>query len=129
MLSIRTSDSSKNTVVSCVQRNLNPYRGVRENPSGSLNRRIALMVAKPIHFLSIIAIVAVRFLTLSNRAVLSLIGVKPGEKGAVSTSIKEGGDQIEYEDQDPRIHHIWLEEMKKHNVEPKMQRYFPGPNS
>ena len=29
---------------------------------------------------------------------------KPGEKGAVSPSIKEGGDQIEYEDQDPRIH-------------------------
>ncbi|NNE38917.1 MAG: hypothetical protein HKN08_11475, partial [Gammaproteobacteria bacterium] len=53
----------------------------------------------------------------------SLIGLKPGEKGAVSTSIKEGGDQIEYEDQDPRIHEIWLEEMHKNDVVPKMDEF------
>jgi quercetin dioxygenase-like cupin family protein len=62
-------------------------------------------------------------LTLGQRR--SLLGVKPGEKGAVSTSIKEGGDQMEYEDQDPRIHRIWLEEMKKNNVTPKMEKYIP----
>ncbi|MFM1815114.1 MAG: hypothetical protein RLZ98_1809, partial [Pseudomonadota bacterium] len=56
----------------------------------------------------------------------SLLGLKPGEKGAVSTNIKEGGDQIEYEDQDKRIHVIWLEEMKKNGVEPKMDKIFPG---
>jgi quercetin dioxygenase-like cupin family protein len=56
----------------------------------------------------------------------SLLGVKPGEKGAVSTSIKEGGDQIEYEDQDPRIHRIWLDEMKKNGVEPRMDKFFPN---
>ena len=56
----------------------------------------------------------------------SLLGVKPGDKGAVSTSIKEGGDQIEYEDQDPRIHRIWLEEMTKKGVEPKMDKFFPN---
>jgi quercetin dioxygenase-like cupin family protein len=56
----------------------------------------------------------------------SLLGAKPGEKGAVSTSIKEGGDQIEYDDQDQRIHQIWLEEMKKHNVEPKMEKFIPN---
>ena len=39
--------------------------------------RIALNVARPIHFLSILADVAVRFLTLSNRAVLSLLGITP----------------------------------------------------
>ena len=55
----------------------------------------------------------------------SLLGIKPGEKGAVSTSIKEGGDQYEYEDQDARIHAIWLEEMKKNGVEPKMAKWFP----
>jgi quercetin dioxygenase-like cupin family protein len=60
-------------------------------------------------------------LTLTQRR--SLLGVKPGEKGAVSTSIREGGDQIEYEDQDPRIHRIWLEEMHKNNVEPKMEKF------
>ena len=58
----------------------------------------------------------------------SLWGLKPGEKGAVSTSIKEGGDQYEYEDQDPRIHKIWLDEMKKNGVEPKMQKWFPASN-
>lgn len=56
----------------------------------------------------------------------SLLGLKPGEKGAVSTSIREGGDQIEYEDQDKRIHEIWLEEMKKHGVEVKMKEIFSG---
>jgi mannose-6-phosphate isomerase-like protein (cupin superfamily) len=55
----------------------------------------------------------------------SLLGLKPGDKGAVSTNIKEGGDQIEYEDQDPRIHRVWLEEMKKHNVEPRMNAFIP----
>jgi quercetin dioxygenase-like cupin family protein len=60
-------------------------------------------------------------LTLTQRR--SLLGVKPGEKGAVSTSIKEGGDQVEYEDQDPRIHRIWLEEMKKHGIAPKMEQF------
>ena len=39
--------------------------------------KIALSVARPIHFLSIIADVAVRFLTFSNRTVLSLLGIKP----------------------------------------------------
>jgi hypothetical protein len=52
----------------------------------------------------------------------SLIGVN-GEKGAVSLSIKDGGDQIEYEDQDPRIHREWLEEMKKNGVTPKMDKF------
>ena len=57
----------------------------------------------------------------------SLIGMKPGEKGAVSTSIKEGGDQIEYEDQDPRIHRMWLAAMKKNGAPPKMEKWVPTP--
>ncbi len=56
----------------------------------------------------------------------SLLGVKPGDKGAVSTSLKEGGDQIEYEDQDPRIHQEWLAEMRRHGVTPKMDKYVPA---
>ena len=47
--------------------------------------RIALRVARPIHFLSIIAVVAVRFLTLSNRAILALIGIRPKEGQAFVT--------------------------------------------
>jgi quercetin dioxygenase-like cupin family protein len=38
--------------------------------------------------------------------------------GRGSISVKDGGDQIEYEDQDPRIHAIWTEEMRKRGVTP-----------
>jgi mannose-6-phosphate isomerase-like protein (cupin superfamily) len=34
---------------------------------------------------------------------------------------KDGGDQIEYEDQDPRIHALWLEEMRKHGIKPRFE--------
>jgi mannose-6-phosphate isomerase-like protein (cupin superfamily) len=61
-------------------------------------------------------------LTTMNRR--SLLGLKPGEKGAVSTSIKEGGDQIEYDDQDARIQQIWIEETKKTGVDQKMDKFF-----
>jgi hypothetical protein len=41
------------------------------------------------------------------------------DKG-VDTSLKDGGNQIEYEDQDPRIHRIYLDELTKNGVESKM---------
>ncbi len=43
--------------------------------------------------------------------------------GSVDTSVAEGGDQIEYEDQDPRIHGIWLQEIEKNGVESRMGEY------
>ena len=43
-----------------------------------------------------------------------------------SLSVKEGGDQVEYEDQDPRIHAIWLEEMHKRGLTPAMDKYIKG---
>jgi hypothetical protein len=46
-----------------------------------------------------------------------------GSQGAVARSIKQGGDQVEYEDQDPRIHEIWLEEMRKAGIEPQFEKY------
>jgi mannose-6-phosphate isomerase-like protein (cupin superfamily) len=55
----------------------------------------------------------------------ALLG-KDGQKQGVSLSLKEGGGQIEYEDQDPRIHRIWLEEMKKNNVTPGMEHLIPS---
>jgi quercetin dioxygenase-like cupin family protein len=63
-------------------------------------------------------------LTMTQRR--SLLGAKPGDKAAVSTSLKDGGDQIEYEDQDPRIHRLWLAEMQKNGVEQKMDKFFPA---
>lgn len=48
---------------------------------------------------------------------------KDGELNASALSLKQGGDQIEYEDQDPSIHAIWLEEMRKRGIEPQMDRW------
>jgi uncharacterized RmlC-like cupin family protein len=41
----------------------------------------------------------------------------------VDTSIKDGGNQIEYEDQDPRIHAIYLSELARTGVESKMGQF------
>jgi mannose-6-phosphate isomerase-like protein (cupin superfamily) len=59
-------------------------------------------------------------LTEANRLVNSSAD---GSKGSVSRSVKDGGGQIEYEDQDPRIHQLWLEEMKKNGVVPQFDKY------
>jgi hypothetical protein len=41
-------------------------------------------------------------------------------KPALSLSVREGGDQIEYQDQNPQIHRIWLDEMKKAGIAPRL---------
>jgi mannose-6-phosphate isomerase-like protein (cupin superfamily) len=48
-----------------------------------------------------------------------------GKSGRGQLSVKLGGDQIEYEDQDPRIHRIWLEEMRKHGITPRLEANVP----
>ena len=45
----------------------------------------------------------------------------------MSKSAKDGGDPIEYEDQDLRILRIWLEGMRKHGAPPKMEKFVPTP--
>jgi len=57
----------------------------------------------------------------------SATGLNPGDKGADWTSTKEGGDQIDYDDQDPRIHRLWLDELGKNKLESKMEKFFPSP--
>ncbi|HTI85337.1 MAG TPA: cupin domain-containing protein [Alphaproteobacteria bacterium] len=47
-----------------------------------------------------------------------------GAEIAVATSAKKGGDQIEYEDQDSRIHPMFIEEMRRNGATPKMDKYF-----
>ena len=44
-----------------------------------------------------------------------------GEPAAGKISVRDGGDQIEYEDQDPRIHAIWLEEMRQRGITPQLE--------
>ncbi len=43
--------------------------------------------------------------------------------GGVDTSVTEGGNQIEYEDQDPRIHDIWLKEIAARGIDSRMGKY------
>jgi hypothetical protein len=45
-------------------------------------------------------------------------------KKAPDASVQEGGAQINYEDQDPRIHAIWLRELAKSGVPSGMGKYF-----
>ena len=50
---------------------------------------------------------------------------RAGSEGQrTDVSIKEGGRQIEYEDQDPRIHRIYLEELQRTGVESRMGKFF-----
>ena len=39
-------------------------------------------------------------------------------------SIKDGGAQIEYADQDPRIHALWLAELHRTGVNSQMGAFF-----
>jgi hypothetical protein len=41
-------------------------------------------------------------------------------EGGGSISVQQGGRQIEYEDQDPRLHRKWLEAIAKTGVQSKM---------
>jgi hypothetical protein len=45
---------------------------------------------------------------------------KKSAEGGGSLSIQKGGRQIEYEDQDPRIHRKWLEAIRRNGVESQM---------
>jgi len=56
-------------------------------------------------------------ITAQNQRIL--IGDPGMKRQQSSLSVKEGGNQIEYEDQDPRIHPLWLEEMRKSGVAPR----------
>jgi len=72
------------------------------------------------------AVGGLRYPTMQAQRV-SLLGASENDTPAVSKSVKDGGDQIEYEDQDPRIHRIWLEEMRKNGATPRMEKYIPTP--
>jgi hypothetical protein len=41
----------------------------------------------------------------------------------MDVKVQEGGCQIEYEDQDRRIHGIYLEELRKHGVTSRMGKF------
>ncbi|HEX6513786.1 MAG TPA: cupin domain-containing protein [Chloroflexota bacterium] len=63
---------------------------------------------------------ALRFSGLKHRQPVSS---KRGEDGS-DVSVKEGGWQIEYEDEDPSIHRLFESELKKHGATCQMKGYF-----
>ncbi len=42
---------------------------------------------------------------------------------SLDTSVRDGGRQIEYRDQDPRLHEIYLAELARHGVASRMGEY------
>jgi oxalate decarboxylase/phosphoglucose isomerase-like protein (cupin superfamily) len=44
----------------------------------------------------------------------------------MDVSVKDGGRQIEYQDQDPRIHELYLRELSRRGIEPKMEEVLSG---
>jgi gentisate 1,2-dioxygenase len=44
----------------------------------------------------------------------------------MDVNVKEGGRQIEYEDQDPRIHRMYLDELSKQGIQPRMEGVLVG---
>lgn len=46
-----------------------------------------------------------------------------GHEG-VGTDVKEGGNQIEYEDQEPEIHKLFAEECAKNGVRPPVEGFW-----
>jgi len=49
-----------------------------------------------------------------------LLAEKRAVFSGMDVNVRDGGAQIEYEDQDPRIHRIYLEELKKNRVQSDM---------
>jgi oxalate decarboxylase/phosphoglucose isomerase-like protein (cupin superfamily) len=45
------------------------------------------------------------------------------ETKRTDVSVKEGGRQVEYQDQDPRIHAMWLKDMRANGVPSQMGKY------
>jgi hypothetical protein len=52
---------------------------------------------------------------------------RKSSEGAGSISISQGGRQIEYEEQDPRIHRKWLEALRQTGVPSEMGEIFDEP--
>ena len=44
----------------------------------------------------------------------------------MDVNVKEGGRQIEYEDEDPRIRQIYEEELRKNGVPSRMGEFLPA---
>lgn len=61
--------------------------------------------------------------TDSKRKSLTGGGADGLKQGGVSTSVKLGGDQIEFEDQSPRVHQLYIEETRKAGVEVHMPAF------
>jgi len=44
----------------------------------------------------------------------------------MDVDVRDGGCQIEYEDQDPRIHELYMEELRSRAMEARMEQLLHG---
>ena len=68
----------------------------------------------------------VRYLALKPFSSRKFPGLR--KQWGTSESVKHGGDQIEYEDEDPMIRRAFLEELTKHGVQSRMDAVFKAAN-
>jgi mannose-6-phosphate isomerase-like protein (cupin superfamily) len=61
-------------------------------------------------------------MNLGNRR-YPFTGERKKQAKALGVSVKDGGRQIEYEDQDPRIHRLYLDELARHGAPCLMSRF------
>jgi quercetin dioxygenase-like cupin family protein len=57
---------------------------------------------------------------ITRRTMEHMVGKGGGRPMLAAVSLKEGGNQIEYEDQDPRIHALWLAELERRELSSAM---------
>src|SRR6185437_5091846 len=62
--------------------------------------------------------------SLGSRRYPFISSRKKSAEGGGSISIQAGGRQVEFEDQDPRVHRRWLEAIAKNGVESQMGDVF-----
>jgi mannose-6-phosphate isomerase-like protein (cupin superfamily) len=69
--------------------------------------------------------VPARYLAMSWGSIrYPLMQAKKDLRNNVDVDVSEGGRQINYEDQDPRVHRMFLEELARNRVRSRMGKYF-----
>ena len=65
----------------------------------------------------------VLLMTLALVAIPSFAEDKKRTFRGMDISIKDGGRQVEYEDQDPRIHGLYVAELARFGIAPRMDQF------
>ena len=67
-----------------------------------------------------------KYMAFHGAIALKYYGIGIDDEMAGSKSLKQGGRQIEYEDEDPEIRRLFKQELEKNGTPWHMSQYFPG---